>query len=157
MNAHLFAGMEDTPSEGLLELGKLDQIIESNIPNTSLCWYLLFAPLPQKLLSFLKDKHTSDQLTKGISQLDSIKEKISQTYENPEAALIKKEILLGIDLSRISLQKGIQLLKNEVPPSILLPSEVLRNYENLWLKRAREGGLKESINLLKELNLSNQR
>ena len=51
---------------------------------------LAFAPLPQKLLSFLKDKHTSDQLTKGISHLDSIKEKISQTYENPEAELIKK-------------------------------------------------------------------
>ena len=148
--------MGDTLSDGLLELGKLDKVIESNIPNTSLCWYLLFAPLPQKLLSFLKDKHTCDQLTKGISHLDSIKEKISQTYENPEAELIKKEILLGIDLSRISLQKGIQLLKNEVPPSILLPSEVLRNYENLWLKRAREGGLKESINLLKELNLPNQ-
>ena len=156
LNTQLFNGIQDAPSEGLLELGKLDQIIESNIPNTSLCWYLLFAPLPQKLLSFLKDKHTSDQLTKGISHLDSIKEKISQTYENPEAELIKKEILMGIDLSRISLQKGIHLLKNEVPPSILLPSEVLRNYENLWLKRAREGGLKESINLLKELNLSNQ-
>ena len=149
--------MEDTPSESLLELGKLDQVIESNIPNTSLCWYLLFAPLPQKLFSFLKDKHTCHQLTDGISHLDSIKEKISQTYEHPEAELFKKEILLGIDLSIISLQKGIHLLKKEVPPSILLPSEVLRNYEDLWLKRAREGGLKESINILKELNPSNQR
>ncbi len=147
LDFHLFQNQSNTPSSSLLELGNLDKTVGSDIPNTSLCWYLLFAPLREKLISFLKEKHKVSQLQDGIDHLQSVKNTLSSNYTEKHSSLVAKEINLGIELSNASLEMGINLLKgNDVLPS--LKKELVNNYQALWLSRARSGGLDESTEIL---------
>ena len=148
MNNLLFNNQRSSPSQALMELGKLDQEIGSNIPNTSLCWFLLFAPLPEKLLSFLTQNHQAKQLEQGMEHLQSLKDSVSNSTSNIQAAMVTDEILLGIELSKHSLAKGISLLGNGDWAPLSNDHSLFSSYENIWLSRARHGGLKESMDIL---------
>lgn len=134
----------------VIELGKLDKTIGSNIANTSLCWYLLFDPLPDKVTIHLLKTHTSEQFEQGLSLLQAVKQAIVTRSTNSKSRLIEDEISLGIKLSTIALEKGIALLEGRNIPKIPKEHELFSLYEKLWLSRARPGGMNESIEILKE-------
>jgi hypothetical protein len=134
----------------MIELGKLDRFLGSDIPNTSLCWHLLFAPLPDKLVAHIRQNHTTEQFKEGISLLQSIQQSISIRSTHSKSKLIEEEVSLGIKLSTIALEKGIALLEGNQVPKLHQENELFSTYEELWLVRARPGGLSESIELLKE-------
>ena len=96
-------------SSALIELGKLDRVIGSNIANTSLSWHLLFAPLPNKLLDFIRENHTTQQLKEGILFLQSVQELNAKPTRASKSKLIENEISWGVQISTIALQKGIDL------------------------------------------------
>ena len=148
MNNLLFNNQSSSPAQALLELGKLDQKIGSNIPNTSLSWFLLFAPLPEKLLSFLTKNHQVSQLDDGLEHLQSIKCSISVSNSNSQESMVTDEILLGIELSKHALEKGISLLGNRDWAPLPSDHSLFSIYENIWLSRARHGGLVESMDTL---------
>ena len=66
------------------------------------------------------------------------------------ANLAARELLLGLDVSAYGLSRGQRLLGET--PTAELPSikELASRYENIWLERARAGGLSESVELLEE-------
>ncbi len=138
---------EDSSFTSIMELGKLDRILGSEIPNTSLCWFLLFAPLPEKLTNFIHKNHNLGQLEDGISFLNSIKNLVPSS---PQSSLLESEIFMGIELSRIALQKGIALLTGNKFQRLETDNELLALYQKLWLARAREGGMDESIKILRK-------
>ena len=149
MNNLLFSNQSISPSLALLELGKLDQKICSNIPNTSLCWSLLFTPLPDKLLGFLTKNHNAAQLEEGLEHLQSVRDLVSSPKpNNHQASMVADEILLGIVLSQKALEKGISMLGDGNWEPLSSSHSLFSSYENIWLSRARTGGLKESMDIL---------
>lgn len=138
----------DSSFNSIIKLGKLDRFLGSEIPNTSLCWLVLFAPQPEKLTEFIHQNHSLEQLEEGILFLDSI--------ENPapsppcQSSLLESEISLGIELSKLALQKGIALLSGNQFQKLPKDHDLFSFFQELWLARAREGGCNESIDLLRD-------
>ena len=139
---------ENSSFTSIIKLGKLDRIIGSEIPNTSLCWFILFAPLPHKLAKFIHQNHSLEQLEEGISFLDSIENPVPSF--SPPSSLVESEIYLGIELSKLALQKGIALLRGNQFQKLPKDHDFFSFFQELWLARAREGGCDESIELLRE-------
>ena len=150
MDQLLFKNQINTASGALIELGKLDQIINSDIPNTSLCWHILFSPLPQKLVKHLKEKHEISQFEAGLTHLQSIRESISTCNKLDSTSLFVAEIALGIELSTHALQKGASLLLGKPWTPMSHKDSLFSKYKSLWLTRARSGGLPESMEILIE-------
>ena len=150
MDQLLFKNQINTASGALIELGKLDQIINSDIPNTSLCWHILFSPLPQKLVKHLKEKHEISQFEAGLTHLQSIRESISTCNKLDSTSLFVAEIALGIELSTHALQKGASLLIGKPWTPMSHKDSLFSKYKSLWLTRARSGGLPESMEILIE-------
>ena len=150
MDQLLFKNQINTASGALIELGKLDQIINSDIPNTSLCWHILFSPLPQKLVKHLKEKHEISQFEAGLTHLQSIRESISSCNKMDSTSLFAAEIALGIELSAHALQKGVSLLSGKPWTPMSHKDSLISKYKSLWLTRARSGGLSESMEILIE-------
>ena len=147
----LVHGNHEPPQpSALIELGKLDRVIGSNIANTSLSWHLLFAPLPHKLLDFIRENHTTQQLKEGISFLQSVQELNAKPTKARKSKLIENEISWGVQISTIALQKGIDLLEGNEISKLPKEDELFTFYEEIWLSRARPGGLIESRQLLRE-------
>ena len=105
LNKHVFQKQSSSLSKLLIELGKLDQLIGSDIANTSLCWSLLFAPLPNKLIEHLRENHRISQLDLGLSHLQKLNELVYSQEQNDKNFLLAQEISLGIELSTVALQK----------------------------------------------------
>lgn len=154
MDEKLFTGRKEKISAILLELGKLDQVLGSNIPNSSLTWSILFDPQPEKVEKLLKEKHTHTQLIDGLSLLSSISDSFKPTSTHPNIQLFKDEISIGLALSTIALQKGVQILKGQKWEPLHKKDPIFANYQKVWLARARTGGLQESMDLL--LNATTQ-
>lgn len=150
MDQLLFKNQINTASGALIELGKLDQIINSDIPNTSLCWHILFSPLPQKLVKHLKEKHEISQFEAGLTHLQSIRESISTCNKLDSTSLFVAEIALGVELSTHALQKGASLLLGKPWTPMSHKDSLFSKYKSLWLTRARSGGLPESMEILIE-------
>ncbi len=150
MDQLLFKNQTNTASGALIELGKLDQIINSDIPNTSLCWHILFSPLPQKLVKHLKEKHEISQFEAGLTHLQSIRESISTCNKLDSTSLFVAEIALGVELSTHALQKGASLLLGKPWTPMSHKDSLFSKYKSLWLTRARSGGLPESMEILIE-------
>lgn len=148
MDHLLFKNQINTPSAALVELGKLDQVINSDIPNTSICWYVLFAPLPEQLLKHINKEHQLFELEEGLAHLHSIRESLSTCNKIESTSLFSAEISLGIELSTLALKKGISLLSGKSWKPISHKDSLLSAYNSLWLARARPGGLPESMEIL---------
>ena len=151
MDWHLFNGaLNTTPSDSLIKLGKLDQLLQSNIENNSLCWFILFASQPEKTFQHLKDKHSISQLEDGLNYLASIEKSISAYNHQSRNCLVGLEIALGVQLSTIALQKGISLITEKPWSPINSQNRIFSDYKSIWLSRARNGGLSESMDLLRK-------
>lgn len=151
MDWHLFNGtLNTTPSDSLIKLGKLDQLLQSNIENNSLCWFILFASQPEKTFQHLKDKHSISQLENGLNYLASIEKSISAYNHQSRNCLVGLEIALGVQLSTIALQKGISLITEKPWSPINSQNRIFSDYKSIWLSRARNGGLSESMDFLRK-------
>lgn len=139
---------EDSSFSSIIKLGKLDRILGSEIPNTSLCWFILFAPQPEKLTEFVHQNHNLEQLEEGVSFLDSIENPVPSSH--PQSSLLESEIYLGIKLSKIALQKGIALLEGNQFKKLPNDHDFFSFFQELWHARARDGGSGESIQLLRD-------
>ena len=139
---------EDSSFTSIIKLGKLDRILGSEIPNTSLCWFILFAPQTEKLTEFVHKNHNLKQLEDGISFLDSIENSASSSPH--QSNLLESEISLGIELSKLALQKGIGLMGGNKFQKLPNDHDLFSFYQELWLARAREGGMDESIQILRD-------
>jgi hypothetical protein len=94
-----------------MEFGHLDHTIDSQIPNASLAWNLLFGSQPEKHQAFLKKNSTWQNLSQGIELLQSLFSSLDQLGNFSQSENFKSEISLGLELSILSLEHGIAMLQ----------------------------------------------
>ena len=134
-------------TKALMALGRLDQVTKSDLPNNSLPWFTLFNTQPKELPSRLKKEFSSQAIHGGIEYLEDLEATLPQTPKSESGSLCLEEIKLGIDLSTAGLEKALSLIDGSRRHSVN-SQELLSHFESNWLKRARPGGLPESLDLL---------
>jgi hexosaminidase len=150
LDQFLFPNETETPSEALVELGRLDLALGPKIVNASLPWLLLFADQPEKLSARLQADHPAEKLRTAQEILSSLRPHL-QNLAGKQGNLggTARELLLGLDLSSHSLSRGLAMLGKESADSLHSEHDLVDRYRKTWLERARPGGLQESADLLR--------
>lgn len=126
-------------ARALQHLGKLDECIEKTIRNKSLSWEFLTAQ--PAALSVAVEGVSLAEINRSLDYLEDGRELVMQISQE----IVREELLVGIDCA----QAGFNRAKGFALDSF--QAEQLQNrYRETWLRRARSGGLEES---LKNLNL----
>ena len=60
------------------------------------------------------------------------------------------ELKLGIKMTEFSLKRGLSMLEGKSHSESNLQEVMVEEFEDLWLQRAREGGLNEASGYLQE-------
>ncbi len=149
LNQLVFRSSNSHPGKILMEFGNLDHTIDSQIPNASLAWNLLFGSQPEKHQAFLKENSSKQNLSQGIELLQSLFSSLDQLGNFSQSENFKSEISLGLELSILSLEHGIAMLSGTRPQELQI-EDLVTQFESNWLTRARPGGLTESSSLLKQ-------
>lgn len=149
--SHLIFDSElETPVKAILEIGKLDKIAGTQLPNTSLPWYLLFAPQVDKLKQYLLEHHKQKQLEEVLRFLNESRDMLPAKTLSPEAYLATEEATIGIELSIFALEKALGIISGQKTRGSVHPKTILEQYGKLWIARARPGGLSESMKILED-------
>jgi hypothetical protein len=121
----------------LQHIGRLDSLIQKLIRNKSLTWELLTTSrenLPEVLIGI-----SPNELNSSLDHLD----KGRQLAEGISDEGVRSEIILGINCA----SAGIRRAQNK-PLSSQERDQLITEYKRVWLKRARVGGLEESLSNL---------
>ena len=133
----------------IIELGKLDQVMDTYIPNSSLHWIILFGAKEERFMKFLNKHATVGQLSAGLEHLNHCLKEFSAISETLPIRVSLREIQLGIKMTKFSLKRGISMLEGK-SFSASNPQEMVEEFQDLWVQRARPGGLKEASGYLRE-------
>ena len=138
--------------KAFIDLAKLDQIIEFNLPNNSLPWFALFSAQPEKLPQHLSQQTNIEKIQDGLKWLQELERKNFLTEAGSPAYFAEQEWKLGIELSKIGISHAISLLD---PSKISSGNEeeyadLIEKFQKIWLLRARTGGLQEAVDLLRQ-------
>lgn len=118
----------------LQHLGRLDQHIAKVNRNKSLTWDFLTAS-PEALAALTADV-TSAELQASLSYLEESAGRVLAIAD----PTIREELLVGLELARAGLQRAGGQPLEQTSARILQT-----RYEQAWRKRARPGGLAESV------------
>jgi hypothetical protein len=121
----------------LTHLGHLDGQIAKANRNKSLTWDFLTAK-PEAMAKFTEGV-TAEELQGSWAYLDEAAPLVAAIADEP----LREELALGADLARAGLQRaqGTSLSRRE-------RGSLTERYQAAWLKRARPGGLDESLGAL---------
>ena len=150
VNHLVFGSDQEGPAEMIIQVGKLDELVGSKLPNTSLPWFVIFAPKAEELKKHLEMNQSEKQLEKGLGFLLESRNKLTGKLKGPQVKLSTEEIGLGIDLSTFAFEKALGILRGGEEKHSYDSEPILVKYRSLWLSRARPGGLAESLGILKE-------
>ena len=131
----------------LLEIGRLDEIMDLNIPNSSLHWWIMFPSRENWLQSFLREKTSMEKLNRGIAHLSKCSERLGTIELSSDLSIPIEELKLGLEMTRISLERGVKILEGKNHETIDAAA-LVGKFESIWKIRARSGGLKEASELL---------
>ena len=81
--------------------------------------------------------------------MEKLLAQLPSSSSSEKGSLCLEEIRLGVDLSIAGLEKALSLMVESDRNSINR-RELIERFESNWLKRARPGGLPESLALLSE-------
>jgi len=135
--------------KALMEIGKLDQLMDSYIPNSSIHWTLLFGFHEERFREFFKEHATTEKLHLGLEYLEQVEGAILTSTRDHSVEQSLEEIRLGLQMTRVSLARGNALLE-EKEFSFPHRENLVSEFERLWRLRAREGGLQEASELLRD-------
>lgn len=138
--------------QALIDLAKLDQIIGFNLPNNSLPWFALFSAQPEKLPQHLTEQLSVHELQNGLDWLNKISSENFSSENNPNAKLAELEWKLGIDLSIAGINHAICMISKGINSSKIANNQppLKKRFQDIWLQRARIGGLHEALSLLEK-------
>jgi hypothetical protein len=143
-----------SPSCGLgqafIELGNLDQKLGFTLPNNSLSWFSLFTAQPDKLAKHISEQTSVSKLKDGLASLEKINPGTFKTTNNLSVEWAVQELQIGVDLSKVGILNALTLIDKSSDYSKHLPTnpELIERFKKVWLLRARNGGLKEAVQLL---------
>ena len=135
--------------QSILKLGRLDEEMDSYIANSSLHWTLLFGSKEERFKEFLEEHGSIEKMANGLAQLDECEIEIDAIKEDGKVLSSRKELQLGIEMTRFSLERGKAMLEGQEYHHTD-KNTMVREFEKLWLKRARPGGLNEASKYLSE-------
>ena len=133
----------------ILQLGKLDQQMDTYIPNSSMHWTILFGAKEERFMQFLTKHATEEKLSVGLEHLNHCLKEFWAISESPSISLSLKELKLGIKMTEFSLKRGLSMLEGK-SYSESNPQQMVEEFEDIWVRRARPGGLKEASGYLQE-------
>jgi hypothetical protein len=138
--------------KSFIELAKLDQVMDFDLPNNSLPWFALFSAQPEKLSQHLSEKTNLANIRDGLAWLMELNKKSFSFTKATPADIAEQEWRLGIELSMIGVEHAISVLGSTGTPLIDANrnAELIKRFKDVWLLRAREGGLHEAVELLEE-------
>ena len=133
----------------ILKLGKLDDAMDSYVANSSLHWTLLFGSKEERFKEFLEEHGSIEKMVAGLAHLKECEIEIDAIKEDSKVLLSRKEIQLGVEMARFALERGEAMIKGlaHTHPS---KNSLVSKFENIWLERARPGGLNEASKYLSE-------
>jgi hypothetical protein len=134
--------------KALLAVGKLDQTMESYIPNSSLHWTLLFGFHEERFREFFKEHANTEKLNQGLEYLNQVEGRISSSSSDLWVRHSTEELRLGLRMTRVALERGIAYEKGK-EFAIANREEIESEFNQLWKVRARDGGLREASELLR--------
>ena len=138
--------------KSFIELAKLDQVMDFDLPNNSLPWFALFSAQPEKLSQHLSEKTNLANIRDGLAWLMELNKKSFSFTKATPADIAEQEWRLGIELSMMGVEHAISVLGSTGTPLIDANrnAELVKRFKDIWLLRAREGGLHEAVDLLEE-------
>lgn len=148
-----FGGEESGYAQWICDFGLLDSIIESEIPNTSLSWDLLFNPRPKIRNEFLRKKISKKNLEAGLEYLVNLEERLCMLSHFSDLEKVKEELSIGLGLSKFALLKGLSIVSDS-DQTVDDKNDLVARFASSWLARARPGGLMESKELLEHALLT---
>jgi len=158
INYLFFQDEDDQAAQVLLELGDVDRMLPVKLGNQSFLHASLRLPIGELI------EKLGDQCDDGLRNI------VNQTWEwqsalnaanmgAPDAATLRDELDLAIGLTRFAAQRCQAILAHPADPEHFKLSDSLRadltqligQYEALWIRRSRVGGLHESASRLRRL------
>ncbi len=121
----------------LQHIGRLDSAIQKSIRNKSLTWELLTTS--KENLSEILKKVSPSELNDSLDLL----EKGRQLAKGISDECVHSEIILGIDCATAGIRRA-----QGKPLDSQERDQLIAEYKRVWLKRARVGGLEESLSNL---------
>ena len=97
----------------------------------------------------MKTEFQSIRIDSGQDLLNEVETELTKVSPSSSLNLPGQEIKLGIQMSRLGLELADSLLNNR-SPDFGDRRTLLETFEQIWLQRARPGGLRESLDLLAE-------
>lgn len=121
-------------AQALRHLGNLDSCIEKSIRNKSLSWEFLTAQPPS--LTQAVEGVSLGEIIRALEYLEEGRELVMQIAQET----VREELLVGIDCAQAGLNRarGFALEPFQA-------EQLKSRYREAWLKRARPGGLDESL------------
>ncbi|ABR31079.1 beta-N-acetylhexosaminidase [Thermosipho melanesiensis] len=143
-------------SEILLEVGNAYKLLEFEVPNSSIFALVFIKPefINKKFISKLKIEalvKTKDYLEERLSKINILNDNLIK-YELKNAiefSILAIEILLSARKSKLDSLEGISPVARE-EFSIRL-EKLINEFEKIWLKRNKMGGLSYSIEKLRKI------
>jgi len=123
--------------------------MDSYIPNSSMHWTLLFGYHEDRFGEFFQEHATAEKLNRGLEYLEQVEGAIPTSTSTPSVQQSLEEIRLGLKMTRVSLVRSNALLQ-EKEYTVPQREEMVGEFERLWRLRAREGGLREASELLRD-------
>ena len=145
-----------SPSFGLgyelINLARLDPLTGFHLPNNSLPWFALFSAQPEKLPRHLEEHTNPEKIKRGLDWLNALDAKPLSSEKTVQGDQAEREWRLGIELSKIGLQHAFSQLNHGTlfPKTNDLNLELIEKFQEIWLVRARIGGLHEAVALLEK-------
>lgn len=136
--------------KAILELGKVDDKIGVNLPNTCLDWWILFAARAELLRDALPGKVMVEQINQGLAHLKEASSLLPHACDNLAIEQSVEEMRWGAEISAWCLGQGKRILLEEEATEVTETEVRVKRFSENWLKRARTGGLEESSTLLRE-------
>ncbi|WP_269540297.1 beta-N-acetylhexosaminidase [Cerasicoccus fimbriatus] len=158
INRLFFKGEDRTAATVLLELGDVDRLLPVKMRNQSFLCTSLRLPV-EELIVKLADCPES-VLEAVVSQTWEWEASLNSTNLHAEDAdWLRDELDLAIDMTRFAAQRCLAVKSHTDSPRQFSLSSGLRSelaliigqYEKLWIRRSRVGGLYESSNILRRL------
>ncbi|WP_309399739.1 beta-N-acetylhexosaminidase [Cerasicoccus maritimus] len=158
LNRLFFKGEDRTAAEVLLELGDVDQLLPIKIANQSFLFTSLRLPIEELQAKLANCPEAAlESVVNQTWEWESVLNKT--TIHAEDSAWLRGELDLAIDLTRFAAQRCLAVKAHAGAASEFSLSSGLRadltqligQFEKLWIRRSRIGGLHESSQRLRKL------
>ncbi len=148
LSMHVLMGEDFESGEALVEIGNAYKATGVSIPNANIFGAALI--WPEKFKERL-DEVNLEKLEKAREILLDARERfLSSSLRRNDSDTLKREIENGVEMALFSIDFMLKMRGKEIDLKERFP-KLVEGYKATWLLRNREGGLKQSVEKLREV------